>query len=108
MTSQTDTLLERIVDTIVAEVSPEKVVLFGSRARGDALEDSDYDFLVIVRGEVDERACSRTIHRALFAARIPAAVDIVVVNARELPRRRKRIYDVSRWALDEGRVVHGA
>lgn len=108
MTSQTDTLLERIVHTIVAEVRPEKVVLFGSRARGDALEDSDYDFLVIVRGEVDERACSRRIHRALFSARIPAAVDIVVVNARELPRRRKRVYDVSRWAIDEGRVVHGA
>lgn len=108
MVRHTDNLLEQIVSIIVAEAQPERVVLFGSRARGDAMEHSDYDFLVVVQGEVNERACSRSIHRALFAARIPAAVDVVVVNASELPRRRKRICDVSRWAMDEGRVVHGS
>ncbi|HHW11119.1 MAG TPA: nucleotidyltransferase domain-containing protein [Firmicutes bacterium] len=31
------------------------ILLFGSRARGDATADSDWDFLILVNGKVDER-----------------------------------------------------
>ena len=41
----TDGLLGELVRAIVAEVDPEQVVLFGSRARGDEREDSDVDLL---------------------------------------------------------------
>ena len=43
----TDDLLNKMVRAIVAEVAPEQIILFGSRARGDAREDSDVDLLVI-------------------------------------------------------------
>ncbi len=43
----TDSLLSDMVRAIVTEVDPEQVILFGSRARGDAREDSDVDLLVI-------------------------------------------------------------
>ena len=43
----TDDLLNKMVQAIVAEVDPEQIILFGSRARGDAREDSDVDLLVI-------------------------------------------------------------
>ena len=43
----TDALLDRMVRAIVAEVDPEQVILFGSRARGDAREDSDVDLIVV-------------------------------------------------------------
>ena len=42
-----DDLLRRMTATIVDAVDPEKVILFGSRARGDAEADSDFDLLVI-------------------------------------------------------------
>lgn len=53
-------------DIIIAELSAElrrcfgrrlaQILLFGSRARGDAKADSDYDVLVILRGEVNPQA----------------------------------------------------
>lgn len=43
-----DTLLDQIVATIMSRFHPRRLYLFGSRARGDARPDSDYDFLVEV------------------------------------------------------------
>ena len=40
-------LLRQVVETIVREAAPEAIILFGSRARGDALPDSDVDLLVV-------------------------------------------------------------
>ena len=42
-----DALLDRMIRTLVAEADPEQVILFGSRARGDARPDSDVDLLVV-------------------------------------------------------------
>jgi predicted nucleotidyltransferase len=49
---------ERIVDRIKEKFEPEEVILFGSRARGDYLEDSDYDLMVVSKkfGGYDFRA----------------------------------------------------
>ena len=47
MVPVTDELLDGIVRAIVNEVDPEQVILFGSRARGDAREHSDVDLIVI-------------------------------------------------------------
>ena len=45
-----DPILRRIVEVIVREIDPERMILFGSRARGDHKEDSDYDILVLKEG----------------------------------------------------------
>ena len=42
-----DRLLDQMAQAIVGEVGPEQVILFGSRARGDAKENSDVDLLVV-------------------------------------------------------------
>ena len=46
-------LSQKILDQIVAQIvdvaQPEKIILFGSYARGDANEDSDFDLLIIER-----------------------------------------------------------
>lgn len=47
-----ETLLGRCKDA-VRRVEPEdEVIVYGSRARGDAAEDSDYDLLALVEGPV--------------------------------------------------------
>jgi predicted nucleotidyltransferase len=57
------TLLKE-VKRAVGEVEPEaEIILYGSRARGDARTESDWDFLVLVDGPVDDARIDRIRHR---------------------------------------------
>ncbi|HEC34000.1 MAG TPA: nucleotidyltransferase domain-containing protein [Chloroflexi bacterium] len=98
--------LRTIVETIVQVARPERVILFGSRAKGTAQEVSDYDFLVVMREVQNEREVSRRIYRALLERRAGAAVDVVVVNAATLERHRENPFYIYRQALQEGRVFY--
>lgn len=98
--------LRAIVETIVQVAQPEQVILFGSRAKGTAYEESDYDFLVVMRDVQNEREVSRRIYRALLERRAGAAVDVVVVDAGALERHRENPFYIYRQALQEGRVFY--
>jgi len=98
--------LQAIVDTIIEQAHPEQVILFGSRARNTAREDSDYDFLVVVRGTQNEREISRRIYRALLEKRVDVAVDVVVVSAETLERRKASPFFVYHQALQQGQVFY--
>jgi predicted nucleotidyltransferase len=98
--------LQAIVETIVQVAQPERVILFGSRAKGTARDESDYDFLVVVRGIRNEREVSRRIYRALMDKRVGAAVDVVVVNTGTLEQHGESPYYIYQQALREGRVFY--
>lgn len=86
--------------------SPSKIVLFGSRARGGARDDSDLDFLVIekhVESKLDEMVRLRD---ALPPLGVP--VDVVVVSEAEASRRDRVPSTLVHRALREGRVLVGA
>jgi predicted nucleotidyltransferase len=98
--------LWNIVETIVQVAQPERVILFGSRAKGTARDESDYDFLVVVRDIRNEREVSRRIYRALLDKRVGAAVDVVVVNAGTLEKHKESPYYIYHQALQKGRVFY--
>jgi predicted nucleotidyltransferase len=56
-------LLENVKQA-VHEVEPDaKIILYGSRSRGDAVSDSDWDFLILVEGFQDDERTDRIRHR---------------------------------------------
>ncbi len=62
-TNQKELILKSIKDAVL-QVEPEaKVILFGSRARGDAKEDSDWDVLILVPYAADYRVEQKFRHR---------------------------------------------
>src|SRR5690242_1393065 len=73
-----------VVQTLVERFSPDKVVLFGSRARGDARPDSDLDVMVVFNDLPREakRDRAKDLYRALIPAEMP--VEIVVANRQDV------------------------
>ena len=91
----------------LAQAAPqaEQIVLFGSHARGDADEGSDFDFLVI-EPVVENRAREMVrLRRVLRPLRVPA--DILVYSREEVTLWGQQPGTALYWALKEGRVVHG-
>ncbi len=73
-------------------VRVEKIILFGSRARGEAREDSDYDILIVVEGSIDwrvRRRLSLGVRRRLYRI-LRSPLDILVYTSGEF-RERSRI-----------------
>ena len=96
-------ILDAIVRRIVEIAQPEKIILFGSAARGEMTRHSDVDLLVIKDG-ADGLDLMGQIYRRLSG--VGAAVDVVVVSPRDVERYGDSHALVIKPALREGRVVY--
>jgi len=81
-----DRTLAELVRRLVEAFQPERILLFGSKARGEAGPDSDYDLLVLVGdGAPTERRRSRKAYQAFRGTR--TAADVLVWSQQEFERR---------------------
>jgi predicted nucleotidyltransferase len=99
-----DAALREIVDRIVRGFSPQRIILFGSRARGTAAADSDVDLLVVIDRTGSRRKLAVAIDLALADIRV--AKDVLVVGAEELERDKDIVGTISYPASREGRVLY--
>ncbi len=98
-------VLDDIVHRVIEVAQPEKLILFGSAARGEMGPSSDID-LLIVKDADDTRGLSTQIHRKLRGVRI--AVDAIVVAPAHVERYKDSHAPVIKPALREGTVVYEA
>lgn len=101
MTTEAD--IQHLVEQIVAEFHPDRVVLFGSRSRADARPDSDVDLLVILpfEGSVYRKSAE------ILARTLPPFTVDILARRPEDTRRRYELGDpLIREALDRGRVLY--
>jgi uncharacterized protein len=100
-------VIEMAGRTLVAVAAdPVKIVLFGSRARGDAGPDSDFDFLVVERRPQDRHAEMVRLGRALRPLGMP--FDVLVVSESYAEDWGGVEGSIVHAALTEGRVLHAA
>jgi uncharacterized protein len=99
---QVKDLVRRIVDT----AHPEKVILFGSTARGEAGRYSDIDVAVVVPDGTHRRLTERHIYRAMIGFKLP--VDVVVVTQSDLKKYENSPGLVYREILREGTLLYAA
>ena len=104
----TDDLLNDMVRAIVAEVDPEQIILFGSRARGDAREDSDVDLLVIESAPFGKGRSRRREVARLYQvlSEFDISTDILVYSRDEVEHWRDSLNNIVARALREGRVLY--
>ena len=100
----TEELLREIVDRILAAGNPLKIVLFGSRARGDAGAESDLDLLIVEESAEPRYKRSSKYYRATHGP-FPDR-DIVVWTPAEIEQWRAVPNHFVTAALREGRVLH--
>ncbi len=109
MPQVTAATLARMVDAIVDEVSPERVILFGSQARGDQEHQSDVDLLVIQSEPFNTvgKRDAQSVQLSKRLARFPVPTDILLYARDEVDYWRDSLNHVVARALREGKVLYG-
>jgi len=102
--SEIDRLLAEVVARIREAVQPERVILFGSRARGEARPESDFDLLVIKESDQPRYRRSAPLYTAL--ADLPVEVEVVVYTPEEVREWSAVPEAFVTAALREGLVVY--
>ncbi len=97
-------LLKEMVSRIRKTLNPERIILFGSRARGQAGNKSDYDLVVIQESDQPRYRRSVPLYPAL--ADLPVEVDVVVYTPTEVQEWSAVPQDFISTAIREGKVIY--
>ena len=101
---QTEAKIARMVRRIVSQFRPERIILFGSHARGEGGPDSDVDLLVVMPVEGSKREKRIAIGVALSDFGVP--LDIVLSTPEEVEKRQRIPGTIERPAMLEGKVLY--
>ncbi len=96
--------LDEMVQRIVGRFHPDRIILFGSHAKGISTDDSDLDLLIVMSVEGSRRGKANEIDLALADRTIP--IDVIVVTPDQFERQRDMIGTIIREAVREGKTVY--
>lgn len=104
----TDLDLVAMSRRIAREIQPERIILFGSRARGTAAPDADVDLLIITREDYGPHRSRRQAMARLWRllADVPVSKDIVLYSLAEVEQWRTAKNHLIARALEEGKVLY--
>lgn len=98
--------LRRLTRSIVEAFHPQKIILFGSRANGQARRDSDVDILVIMDSKKPAGRRAADIYRRLGWRRFP--LDVIVFTPKEISRRLRGFDPFLEDIMKNGQVLYQA
>src|SRR5437588_11669793 len=99
-----ETLVDEIVRRVLAVARPERIILFGSAAKGEMTKESDIDLLVVEPAPANTRERSVEIRDAVGDIGYP--VDVIVMRTDRFERTKKVISGIAYPANKYGRVIY--
>lgn len=99
--------LPQAIERIVAELNPEKIILFGSYAYGNPTPDSDVDLLVVIETNGKNNEMYRAVSNLLYPRQFP--VDIIIKTPNEVEAALKGGVDNGffiREIMKKGKVLY--
>jgi predicted nucleotidyltransferase len=99
-------VIPQLVQRIVDEVRPLRIIIFGSGARGEMGPDSDIDILVVMPDGTHRRRTAQLLYRKIRGAGVP--FDVLVATPSDLEKHRDNIGLIYRTILEEGKEVYAA
>jgi uncharacterized protein len=101
-----DPVLAEIVRRLVEQFNPLMVYLFGSKARGDSNDNSDYDLMVIVPDDASpDRKQSGLAYECLWGTGV--AADVIVWTKSNFERRKHVVASLPATVIREGKLLYG-
>ena len=100
-------VMEQIVSLITSLVTPEKIILFGSYARGENKNISDVDILVLVKNLQNEREVTGKLNKALLKSNISIPVDFLAADCDKYDSLKSKLGYIYKTIASEGQVLYG-
>jgi predicted nucleotidyltransferase len=96
--------IEQVAARLGVAANAERVILFGSYARGDACEHSDVDYMVIAESTLPRFKRSRELYKVLRPH--PFGMDILVYTPDEIERGKRTPVSFISSVLQEGKTLY--
>jgi predicted nucleotidyltransferase len=96
--------ISEIVNKIASGYHPEKIILFGSYANGNASDDSDIDIFVIKDSELPRPERTIQLRKMLFGSQVP--MDLIVYTPSEVEKEKDEKYSFVYEVLNSGKTVY--
>lgn len=97
-------MINEVVRRISERFRPDRIILFGSHARGKADDKSDLDLLIICPLRKSRQKLAAEMDRALEGMKLPR--DILVFSSREFEEEKTIPGTVARYAWREGKLLY--
>ena len=96
--------IKEIVDKIISEYSPEKIILFGSYANGVPNENSDLDLLLIKDSDLPRPQRSAQVRKILIGSLLP--IDLIIYTPKEIEDSKNNKFGFVYEVLNNGKTLY--
>ena len=100
----TELEIQEVATKIASMCNAEKVILFGSRARGDMRADSDVDLLIIAESDQPRHKRTRTLYERIRP--YPFPMDLIMYTPEEIKRAMESQLSFASRVMQEGKVLY--
>jgi len=97
--------INEVVNRIVKNINPEKIILFGSYASGNPSEDSDLDILIVKEMRMPRYKRTREVKKHLRGMKIP--IDVIVYTKKEIKKWENTETAFINQAIKQGKLLYG-